>query len=109
MANKLISLNKTKDFQTLYKTGGILRKRGIILRYAENERKNQIRLAYGISKKIVRKANQRNKIKRWGRFFLRSCPALKSRSLDFLIIIIKPQDNYKEFEKTMTGLMRKMK
>ena len=93
----------------LYKAGGIVKKHGITLRYAKNERQNQLRLAYAISKKIIRKAHHRNKLKRWGRFFLRSCSNLENRSLDFLIIITKPLDNYKEFETIMTDLVRKVK
>ena len=105
VANKVASFGLRRDFQNLFQHGFISKKRGVVIHAAKNT-KNQTRLAWGISKKNVRKAVQRNKIKRWGREVLRNNEELAGLSLDFLIIVQKEINHYVEFKKIMDELVQ---
>ena len=108
MGNKVKTLSGKILYKRLYCQGNRLKGRGIILRYIENKDKRGLQLAYGISKKVVRKAHQRNKIKRWGRVCLRNSSVCEGRSFDLLMIITKNWDDYREFEQAIESLLNKI-
>ena len=104
-ANKIIPLSLKRDFKELYENGFVLKKEGVILRCVENTK--GLRVAFGLSCKVVRTAVKRNKIKRWSRQILRETEILKGVSLDVLVIVNREQNCYENFKKNFTFLMEK--
>ena len=107
MANRVGSFGLKRDFQNLFKKGCHLKKQGIIIYGIKNENLG-LRLAYGVSKKNIRRAVQRNKIKRWGRACLRENTKLEEQNLDFLIIVKEDIKNYADFKKNVDELVDQM-
>ncbi|MDE0151469.1 MAG: ribonuclease P protein component [Bdellovibrionales bacterium] len=103
MANKIIPLSLKKDFTKLYEEGAVLKKGGIVLRCVKN--KKGLRVAFGLSGKIVRTAVKRNRIKRWSRQILREAVFLKKISLDILITVVTEQKSYERFKKNFEYLL----
>ena len=95
MANKI--LRKKADFENLYQTGSFIRFSGIRFCYLKNKR-NEFRYAFRISKKKVRKAVHRNKLRRWGKFILGQNKSLQKKSIDLIIEIHQLWDNFSDFK-----------
>ena len=108
MGNKVRTLSGKTLYERLYYQGSVVKGKGIIIRYIENKDKRGLHIAYGISKKIVRKAHQRNKIKRWGRDCLRNSSTCEGRSFDLLVIVTKNWDDYKDFKQVINSLLNKI-
>lgn len=106
MVNKVVSFGLKRDFRNLFKKGIVLRKQSMILRGVDNADQG-LRVSYGISRKNVRHAVTRNKMKRWGRECLRQNPDLKNKSLDFLITVEKEIKDYVFFKKNLDELVQK--
>lgn len=101
------SLNKKKDFEKLYQKGVFVRSSGMSFRYLKNL-KQGLRCVFRVSKKQVKHATDRNKLKRWGRAVLKQNPNLKTLNLDLLINIHYVHGNYKEFKQEMENLLKKI-
>lgn len=63
MSQKIITINKKKDFDNVFKNGKNIKGFFLIVKHIENGLKNN-RFAFLISKKVSKKAVIRNKIKR---------------------------------------------
>ena len=98
MANKLQSLSLKSDFQKLYKRGFVLKKKDVTLRFVSNKNKG-LRVTFSVSKKVVRGAVCRNKIKRWAREIFRENPNLKNISGDFLVTFLSDGKSYESIKK----------
>jgi len=103
VANKIVSLSLKRDLRRLYEDGLILKKGGIVLHYAKSTK--GLRVAFGLSGKIIRTAVKRNKVKRWSRQILREADFLKNTSLDILIAVATEQDCYDRFKKNFEILL----
>lgn len=106
MANKVVSLSLKKDLKKIYKQGLVIKKGGVVLRCVGN--KKGLRVAFGLSCKVIRTAVKRNKIKRWSRQILREAACLEKTSLDLLITIEKSQDCYETFKKNFDFLLEQL-
>ena len=104
-ANKIIPLSLKRDFKELYENGLVLKEGGVVLCCKENTK--GLRVAFGLSCKVIQTAVKRNKIKRWSRQILREMETLKGVSLDVLITVNREQDCYENFKKNFKFLMEK--
>ncbi len=103
MANKIVSLSLKRDLKKLYEDGLVLKKGGVVLRCVRNTK--GLRVAFGLSCKVIRTAVKRNKIKRWSRQILREAVHLEGVSLDILITVITEQNCYETFKKNFNFLL----
>lgn len=106
VANKIVSLSLKKDLKKLYEEGLILKKGGVVLRYVKNTK--GLRVAFGLSCKVIRTAVKRNKIKRWSRQILRETVFLESAGLDILIVVMAEQNCYERFKKNFKFLLEQI-
>ena len=106
MANKVIPLSLKRDLRRLYKDGLVLKKGGIALRCVKNTK--GLRVAFGLSSKVIRTAVKRNKIKRWSRQILREAVFLENTSLDILITVMSEQNCYEKFKKNFKFLLEQV-
>ena len=106
VANKISYLRLNRDFQRLFEKGVVVKKKGVILRVIWNHGQN-LRLAFGLSRKNIKQAVKRNRIKRWSRECLREQTLLKKKNLDMLIISRKEEQDYENFKALMDELVQK--
>ena len=106
VANKISYLRLSRDFQRLFEKGVAVRKRGVIFRAVWNNGQN-LRLAFGLSRKNIKRAVKRNKIKRWSRECLKKHPDLKKKNLDMLIISLSAGWEYESFKALLDELVQK--
>lgn len=106
MANKIISLSLKRDLKKLYEDGFILKKGGVVLRCVRGTK--GLRVAFGLSRKVIRTAVKRNKIKRWSRQTLREAAHLQGVSLDILITVVTEQNCYETFKKNFDFLLEQI-
>ena len=90
----------------MFDQGIALKKQEVILRCVGNQKRG-LRVSFGVSKKNVKKAVKRNKIKRWARQCLRQNPLLDGVDFDFLIIVEKEPAEYDVFKKKLDELIQK--
>ncbi len=105
MANSTISLSLKRDLKKIYKDGLVFRKKGVVLRCVKGTK--GLRIAFGLSSKVIQTAVKRNKIKRWSRQILRETVMLKGVSLDILIAVAEEQSCYEFFKKNFSFLLEK--
>lgn len=103
MANKVVSLSLKRDLKKLYEGGLVLKRGGIVLRCVKNTK--GLRVAFGLSCKVIRTAVKRNKIKRWSRQILREAVFLENVSLDILVAVAAEQNCYERFKKNFKFLL----
>ncbi|MCX8041520.1 MAG: ribonuclease P protein component [Thermodesulfobacteriaceae bacterium] len=92
-------LTKNKDFEKVFKEGKKLWINNLFLIIYKPNPLNYSRIGIVVSKKL-RKATQRNKVKRWIREFYRKNKDLFPTSCDMIIIphpLVVNYKNYKEF------------
>jgi len=98
MLPRLNRLNKRKDFERIHQQGQIARGRLMILKAKRNDFQYS-RIGIIVSKKVAKKATQRNKIKRRMRRIVRE-EILLHNGYDFVIILKHDavSANYEELE-----------
>lgn len=110
MLQKISRLQKNKDIERVLKEGKGLKEDGLALKTAKNNL-NQSRFAFLVSKKISKKASQRNKIKRRLREIIKKQLAEIKKGRDYLIITLPgiEKKDQKETEKLLSKLLKKAK
>ena len=103
MANKVIPLGLRRDLKKLYEDGLVFKKGGVVLRCVKSTK--GLRVAFGLSCKVIRTAVKRNKIKRWSRQILREAVYLEDVSLDILVTVMTEQNCYEKFKKNFKFLL----
>jgi ribonuclease P protein component len=93
MKNKIPTIKKRSDFETLMKKGKVISNGVFLLRFVNNP--TQMRYAIATNKKIFRTAVLRNKIKRQIRTFLQNLNDLKKKDI---LIIVKNTYNKNSYE-----------
>ena len=110
MLSRVNRLAKTKDIERVFKSGVSFQKDCLVLRAAKNDL-GKIRLVFIVSKKVSKKASQRNLFKRrLSEIVRQKLPKLK-KSFD-IILLAKPgpeTPNSAELEKSVGSLFSKAK
>ena len=110
MLPKVNRLQKQKDIEKVLKKGKSIKEESLILKTVENNL-NEIRFGFLVSKKVSKKANIRNKIKRR----LRELIMMKLKKLktgtDNLIIVLPglEKKDFPEIEEIIIKLFKKAK
>ena len=86
MLNKANRINKTRDLQKVYRLGKASHTSALVIKFVAQEKK---RLAFVVSKKVSKKAVERNRIKRILREFLRQ--HIEYLASGDYMVIVKPQ------------------
>ncbi|MDD4358411.1 MAG: ribonuclease P protein component [Candidatus Pacebacteria bacterium] len=94
MLKKENRLTKKKDFDRVYKKGRGIRSDSLFLKILEND-KEKTRIGIVISKKVSKKAVERNKIKRRIREIVRKMDFCKGFDI---IVVAYPNAKEKDFE-----------
>ena len=109
MLSSKYRLKRKRDFERVYKKGRASRESFLLLRFAPNDLDND-RFGIVISKKVAKKANERNIIKRRIREIIKKIlPEIKN-NLDVVIIGlsgIKKETDFQEIEQSIRKLFFK--
>ena len=95
MLSKKYRLLKKKDFENVFKKGKFINNKFLYFKIIQNNQKNS-RFGISISKKITKKAVDRNKIKRQIRNIIKQKIPFIKKNID-LVIISKKEINEKSF------------
>lgn len=92
-------LKKKKDFELVFKNGRILKSKNVFLKYLSSEVKER-KVGFIVSKKVSKKAVERNKIKRRLREIIRKNKKSIKENISIIIIALPSLKNvsFKEME-----------
>lgn len=94
-----------KDFSLLFEKGKSFRNSLFLLRFLESKSKPQF--GFSVSKKVAKRAVDRNKMRRLGYNLLKSyLPKIKKSALVSLSFL-KKTDNEREINKEMASILKK--
>ncbi len=97
MLKKTNRINKTRDLQKVYRSGKTLHTPALVIKFAKSEK---IRTGFVVSKKISKKAVERNRIKRALREQMRlAIPFLETG--DYMLVAKPAAASYKNKELTL--------
>ena len=109
MLSSKYRLKRKKDFERVYKKGRVNRENFLLLRFVPNDLGNT-RFGVVVSKKVAKKANERNAIKRRIREVIKEIlPEIKN-DLDVVIIGlsgIKKETDFQEIKRSIRKLFFK--
>lgn len=94
MLKKVNRINKTRDLQKVYRTGKAVHTPALVIKFAEAEK---TRTAFVVSKKVSKKAVERNRIKRALRESMRLMMD-KIKLGDYMIVAKNSAAGYKNNE-----------
>jgi len=112
MINRNNRFHGRASIQRLYKTGKMVRSASLCLRYTDNPRRNQYRLAVVVSRKVSKSAVVRNRIRRRLYENVRILSNSLSEPYDLLLVVYddsiksKPPD---ELQHDIVKLLKKAK
>lgn len=99
MLKKTNRINKTRDLQKVYRSGKTLHTPALVIKFAPNVKTEKIRTGFVVSKKISKKAVERNRIKRALREKMRlAIPHLEVG--DYMLVAKPAAASYKNKELT---------
>jgi len=92
-------LKKKKDFELVFKNGRILKSKNVFLKYLSSEVKER-KVGFIVSKKVSKKAVERNKVKRRLREIIRKNKESIKENISIIIIALPSLKNvsFKEME-----------
>ena len=111
MLSKKHRIQKKKDIERIFKEGKSFKESFLVLKTAKNNL-NIARFGFIVSRKISKKANVRNKIKRRLRETVRLKMKLLKSNTDNLFITlpgIEKKERFKDIEETIEKLFKKAK
>jgi len=102
-------LKKKKDIEDVLKSGHGFSLDGLTLKIKEN--RFQTRFAFIISKSVLRKAVERNKIRRQISEIIRKKLPLFKKNMDGVIILRAPhiKNDFRTLEETINAILKKAK
>lgn len=100
-------IKKSKDFQSIQRSGEKIFSKNFLLIYKENDFDNS-RIGVVVSKKVSKKANKRNSVKRKLKEIFRLAQHDFTKNIDLVIIAKKEalEIDYQEYERQILGSLK---
>lgn len=100
-------IKKSKDFQNIQRSGEKIFSKNFLLIFKENNLENS-RIGVVVSKKVSKRANKRNQVKRRLREIFRLAQHDFTKNIDLVIIAKKEalEIDYQEYERQILGSLK---
>jgi len=103
-------LKKKKDFETIFKSGKLIKGKDILVKYLYNKEEDS-KIGFIVSKKVSKKATERNKIKRRFREIIRANKEKIKKGLGIIIIALPSSKklSFKEIDSEIKNILEIIK